>query len=95
MRKGCERRMEVGFSDAAIKDIENDEEVLFWWATLCASSDIDNDTAEALLRSIVSFYVTIRGFAFATRWIESYKQARKKNVQKSKSLRSKLQSSNK
>ena len=91
MRLGKESAMKAGFKEKMSSIIRQDEDVLFWWSTLCAITDVDNTTAEALLPQIVALYVTIRGFAFAGRWMEAFKQSNKKSLQRSKSLRNKLQ----
>ena len=67
----------AGFREKLLLLLQQDEDVLFWWSTLCAITDVDNETSEALLPYIVTHYVTIRGFAFAGT--------------RSKSLRNKLQ----
>ena len=81
MKQGNESAMKAGFKEKLLLLLQ-DEDVLFWWSTLCAITDIDNETSEALL---------LRGFAFARRWMEAFKQNNKKNLQRSKSLRNKLQ----
>lgn len=50
----------------------------------------DEDVAE-LLHAIVDLWITTRGFALTSSWLEQYKLANKKNVKKSKSLRKGLQ----
>lgn len=91
IRLGKESAMKAGFKEKMSLIIRQDEDVLFWWSTLCAITDVDNTTAEALLPQIVALYVTIRGFAFAGRWMEAFKQSNNKSLQRSKSLRNKLQ----
>ncbi len=60
------------------------EDVLFQWCILGVET---NDVDLSLLRKIISLYVTIRGFAFATSCLELYKQAQKKSLQKKRALR--------
>ena len=55
-----------------------------------ASTEMDNDVTSAVLKQIVKLYVTIRGFAFTTSYLELYKQAHKKTLQKKKALRREL-----
>ena len=43
-----------------------------------------------LLGMVVDMWVCIRGFSQATAWMERYKSAQKKNLQKTKALRKKL-----
>ena len=44
------------------------------------------------LSTIIEHYIVVRGFAFAAGSVELYKRNSKKNLQKSKGLRKKLQS---
>ena len=92
MRRGPnETAMKTGYKEQLTAKVHQDEDVLFWWSTLCAITDVDNETGQALLPYIVGHYITIRGFAFAARWMEVFKRSNKKNLQRSKSLRNKLQ----
>ena len=63
------------------------------YIAITITHDVDNATSEALLPQIVILYVTIQefAFAFAGRWMEALKQSSKKSLQRSKSLRNKLQ----
>ena len=90
MRRGKESAMKPGFKEELTSKIHGDDDVLFWWSTLYALSDVDNECSEALLPYIVGHYTTIRGFAFAAWWLEQFKRGNKKNLQWSKSLRNKL-----
>ena len=45
--------MKAGFKEELNSEIQNDEDLLFWWDTLCAITDVDNDTSAALLPMIV------------------------------------------
>ena len=69
-------------------DVLGDEDVLFYWSIV--SSDWAKEEAEQLLKMVVDLYVTIRGFAFASAWVEEYKACTKTNLQKSKGLRKKI-----
>ena len=64
------------------------EDVRFKWWLL--SEDFDEDIGGKLLRSIVEFYVQIRGYSFTASFLERYKQSSHKLLQKSKPLRTKL-----
>ena len=78
MRLGKESAMKAGFQEKMSSIIWQDEDVLFWWSTLCAITDVDNTTAKALLPQIVALYVTIRGFALlAGEWRPSSKVTRR------------------
>ena len=65
---------------------ENDD-VCFWWRTLCSTVEVDSNTAEALLPQITEHYIIVRGFAFAARWMEAYKCKRKKMSRSLKDLK--------
>ena len=53
VRRGCEQVMKRGFAAIAYEKVVKDEEVLFFWAMLCAS--IDNDIMEPLLNRLVRY----------------------------------------
>ena len=75
-----------------IGKITSDEDVRFNWCI--AAADFGEAEEKILLEMIVELWVTIRGFYFVSGWIEQYKQANKKTLQKSKALCSGLFSSN-
>ena len=60
-------------------------DVQFFLALISASWE--EDESQALLELVVKQYVTVRGFSIAPGWMEKYKQANKKSLQKSKGLR--------
>ena len=62
--------------------LSSNDEVLFHWCMLTA--EIEEIHAQTVLDMLVSLWVTIRGFSFASAFIEMYKQ--EKN-QRSKALR--------
>ena len=64
--------------------MENDD-VLFHWCTLV--TDISDTDAAVVLELLVKLWITIRGFSFASAWLELYKQSKKKRLQRSKALR--------
>jgi hypothetical protein len=53
-----------------------------------------NDNAPVLLHMIVELYVTIRGFSFASSFVELHKKSSKKSLQKGKGIRKELFTSN-
>ena len=57
----------------------------------CVTEDLEEERKE-VLQQTVRLYVTVRGFSFTRSWLEMYKQEERKKLQKSKSLRSKLNS---
>lgn len=75
-----ERRTEI---------VETVASELFFWALL--SCDISHDeNAIKLLRELIELWLTIRGFAVASSWLEQYKIKSKMNVSKKKGLRKNL-----
>ena len=65
--------------------LSSNDEVLFHWCMLTA--EIEEIHAQTVLDMLVSLWVTIRGFSFASAFIEMYKQEKKKALQRSKALR--------
>lgn len=82
------KAMHEGYKSTVVKAISENEDVAFYWCMLTA--DISSDDANTLLHMLVELWVTIRGFSFASGWIEVYKQENKKSLQRSKSLRKKV-----
>ena len=78
---------EFGGSDIKIH-LKQSEDVLFLWAIIGAGWEEEYCTY--LLGMVVDMWVCIRGFSQATAWIERYKSAQKKNLQKAKARRKKL-----
>eukprot|EP00731_Ephydatia_muelleri_P025383 Em0017g466a len=77
---------EFGGSDIKIH-LKQSEDVLFLWAIIGAGWEEEYCTYH--LGMVVDMWVCIRGFSQATAWIERYKSAQKKNLQKAKPLRKK------
>lgn len=71
--------------------ILSNEDLLFQWALVSANAD--DSIGMDLLKEMSTLYLTVRGFAFATSCLELYKQRHKRQVQKSKALRRKVQES--
>ena len=71
--------------DTAISSIKCSEDILFLWDIIAASWD--DDTKSLLLDLIVQLWIKIRGFSYASAWIERFKAIQKKTTQKSKGLR--------
>ena len=65
-----------------------DEEIKFKWSLL--SAEMDEKAATLLFNEMVSLFITVRGFAFTTSYVEIYKQTQKKNLQKKKAIRKEL-----
>ena len=70
------------------EEILGDDDVQFHWSILSASWD--EEEVEPLLPLIVQLWVTIRGFSYASAWMEKYKQTNKKSTQKTKGVRKQL-----
>ena len=77
-----------GGKHALVSKIASDEAVQFHWSVVAA--DFGEAEEKILLDMIIDLWVTIRGFSFVSGWIEAYKQSNKRNLQKSKALRSDL-----
>lgn len=74
--------------ERAMERIMCSEEVKFHWQVL--SCNWEPEKEQALLPLIAGLWVTMRGFAYASGWMEGYKQQTKSTIQKSKGLRKKL-----
>ncbi len=77
-----------GMKPVILEAVTSDEDVLFFWSIVAA--EWDEEEEQALLPMVIELWVTIRGFSFAKSFLEIYKQAKKKTVQKSKGLRKHL-----
>ena len=68
-----------------IQKITDDEDVQFYWSIVAADFEIDDyEIHEMLLQKIAELYVTVRGFSFASGWIEKYKQRTINSLHKNK-----------
>ena len=74
--------------DQLKEEIVTCEDVLFHWAIVSASWD--DEEATALLPMIVQLWVTMRGFSYASAWMDNYKKINKKSVQNTKGIRKHL-----
>lgn len=78
------------------RDIKNDlvclikgnNDVKRHWITL--SAEWEPEDSEILFTMILDLWVKMRGFSYASQWMERHKQQTKKTVQKSKGLRKKI-----
>ena len=70
--------------DALRQKLMTNDEVDFHWEAL--STNWEEQESKALLSIIIDHYLTIRGHAFASNWMELYKNSTKKKVQKSKGV---------
>ena len=82
------QRPHKGVKDTAMKALLKSNDIPFEWCLIAVEAD--DDISTLVLEKIVDLCVTVRGFAFAKSCMEMYKQAKKKTIQKSRALRSKL-----
>ena len=73
-----------------LQKILQDDDLLFYWSLVSVNWDVE---ADELLRLIAEHWITIRGFSAASAFMEKYKQANKKTIEKSKGLRKNMISS--
>ena len=74
-----------------MKSISSDEAVQLSW--LPVAIDItDVEHSKELLTSIVEMWLTMRGIAITSNWMDQYKLAKDKLISKSKSFRKELNS---
>ena len=74
-----------GRSERLTSAVTSNDEVLFHWCMLTAETDEVH--AQTVLDMIISLWIRIRGFSYASTFIELYKQEKKKGLQRSKALR--------
>ena len=61
--------------DKLISRLVSSEDVQFYWYIATADFDIGDEKPHSeLLKYIIDLFVTVRGFAFASSWIEKHKQ---------------------
>ena len=81
----------IKFKKMLVTQLVTSEDVNFYWSIAAAEFDTeDTEIHEYLLQLIVELFVTVRGFAFASSWVEKYKCSSKKSTQRSKGLRGKV-----
>ena len=74
-----------------LKSLCRCDDVQFYWCISAADFEVvDTDVHEHVLKMVVDLFLTIRGFSYASAWIENYKQVHKKSTQRSKGLRKRL-----
>ena len=78
----------AGKKEEIVEKVISSDDVEFYWLISTADFEIgEKEVHSALLKEIVQLYVTIRGFSYASFWMEKFKQSAKKSTQRSKSLR--------
>ncbi len=75
-----------GSKGAIMEAIVGNDDVAFF----CLACIEAEEEEKELLSRIIDLWVTIRGFSFARSWMEMYKQASKKGLQRAKALRKDL-----
>ena len=75
--------------DSIVERTLSNDSIQFHWTLISQDMDSEEESQE-LLREVVSKWVTIRGFAIASMWMEVYKQACKETTAKSTGLRKHL-----
>ena len=71
----------TGLKAEFVAKLVTNDDVQFYWSIATAAFDVDDtEVHETVLRKITELYITIRGFAYASAWIEQYKQTQKINT---------------
>jgi hypothetical protein len=73
------------FKDIAFEKIAMNEDVLFYWDMVSVNGECIE--ANELFKLLVQQYITVRGFSFASAFMEKYKRSAQKSTQKSKGLK--------
>ena len=79
--------MEVNSKPFIIKKISDNNKVLHQWHTLTEDQGDILVINDDLYITIITEFVTVRGFSFAASIVEAYKKVSSKNLQKIKGLR--------
>ena len=79
---------DFNMKDQLTAKIKSNHNVEFYWDLI--SENWREEDSKVLLNRIIDLWITIRGFAHTSSWMERYKSAMHKNVQKSKGIRKKL-----
>ena len=74
-----------GSKSAIGEAIVGNDDVAFFWCLACIEAG--KKRRRKLLSRIIDLWVTIQGFSFPHSWMEMYKQASKKGMQRAKVLR--------
>ena len=76
----------------SIDSIVSDDDVQFLWSIIGAGwgQEIASSASCVLLEMLISQWIKIRGFSYASAWVEKYKSQEKRTLQKTKGLRKQL-----
>lgn len=85
--------MQAGMKDTLVASMLQDDYVELQWSMI--SVELDEKNRCTLMSMLINHWINIRGFSFAGSYVEIYKQANKKALQKSKALRTKLSNTKK
>ena len=66
------------------------EDVMFFWSIVAAPWESGDEMEMKLLGMVIDMWLTIRGFSYASDWMEKLKVQEKKTKQKSKGIRKTL-----
>ena len=88
LRFQLKSKVKGNFKEATMRAIMQNDDVLYYWSLI--SSEWEEER-ELLLPMIIDLWITMRGFSFASAWIENYKIANKKTIQKMAGKRKQLQ----
>ena len=88
LRKHLSSKEVPVLSEDTKQAILQSDTVQFIWSIV--SSEWEGEIGDILLNMMINEWVTIRGFSYASAWIEQYKKATKTTTEKSKGLRKQL-----
>lgn len=78
-----------GFKAKLIDKISSNECVKSYWSDINVDEG-EEDDSNAVLDMIIKLWITIRGYAYSSAWVELHKQACQRGTQKSKPFRKTL-----
>ena len=76
------------FKATVVSAVTESEDVLLHWCIL--SAETEEKDAKVVFDMIVDLWITVRGFSFASLWVEVYKREKKRGLQHSKALRKEI-----
>ena len=80
--------LDTDVKKTAVDSIIANDDVNMYWSIL--SGNWQEEEAALLIKMLVDHWITIRGFSFASAFMERHKQEHKKSLQKSKGIRKAL-----
>lgn len=75
--------------EVMLERVSSSDDIQFQWSLLSVDIE-DDDLAQELLEDISTTWLSIRSHALTRRWMETYKQTKRKSTKKSKGLRKEL-----